>query len=107
VKQSEVIYPKEEVGIFRGEAVYARSSVISVKTSENWIRMGRKVKEGCQAMKMVKAHAMTKNRRRAIEMARIEGEEIGMQGLYALDQTELYVPLPIIDVRKFIHLCTC
>jgi xeroderma pigmentosum group C-complementing protein len=62
--------------------------------------MGRKVKEGCQPLKMIKAHAMTINRRRAIEMARSQGEEVGMQGLYALDQTELYVPNPVIDVSE-------
>ena len=72
------------------------------------MRMGRKVKEGCQPLKMVKAHAMTINRRRAIEMARSQGDQMGMQGLYALDQTELYVPDPVINVCciiKRVYVC--
>lgn len=53
-------------------------------------------------MKSTKVHAATINRRRAIEMARSHGEEIGMQGLYSYEQTELYVADPVIDVREHI-----
>ncbi|TCD70140.1 hypothetical protein EIP91_004610 [Steccherinum ochraceum] len=109
LKRDEVIYPLTELGKFRGEPVYARSSVIALKTAENWMRQGRKVVEGCQPMKWVKQRAVTVNRKRAIEVAMGdraggsgEGSGVGsdkdvMQGLYALNQTELYKADPIVD----------
>jgi xeroderma pigmentosum group C-complementing protein len=115
LKRDEVIHPLVELGKFRGEPVYSRSSVLSLKTAENWMRQGRKVREGCQPMKWVKQNAVTVNKRRAIEMAMSErqdrlsiaGEDQGagfssekdvMQSLYAENQTELYIPDPVIDV---------
>jgi hypothetical protein len=60
-------------------------------------------------MKMVKVKASTIGKLRALEVAGASrGEEDGgqngegMQGLYALDQTELYVPLPVIDVSHLL-----
>lgn len=97
MKRDEVIHPKVELGKFRGEPVYSRSNVVALKTSENWMRVGRKIKEGCHAMKLVKQRAVTVHRRRVIEMAQQDGEEI-LQGLYSEVQTELYRPQPIIDV---------
>ncbi|GBE85109.1 Rad4-domain-containing protein [Sparassis crispa] len=116
LRRDEVIHPLREIGKFRGEPVYSRSAVLSLKTAENWMRQGRKVREGCQPMKWVKQRAMTVNKKRAIEMALAEqkdkhaaAEEDGgdgfaseggvMQGLYAENQTELYVPNPVIDGR--------
>lgn len=94
-----MIYPKVEIGKFRGEAVYPRSNVVPLKTSENWIRIGRRVKEGEQPMKLVKYRAVTINRRRALEMGRSTGAaETDMQGLYAENQTELYIPDPVVNV---------
>lgn len=65
-------------------------------------------------MKWVKQHAVTVNKRRAVEMALADREdriaEHGdqgegfssekdiMQGLYAQNQTEFYVPDPVVDV---------
>ena len=115
LKREEVIHPPVELGKFRGEPVYPRSSVVTLKTAENWMRQGRRVRAGCQPMKWVKQHAVTVNKRRAVEMAMQErsdlakkrGEDQGegfssekdiMQGMYAEGQTELYVPDPIIDV---------
>ncbi|KZT11843.1 Rad4-domain-containing protein [Laetiporus sulphureus 93-53] len=113
LKRDEVVHPVVELGKFRGEPVYARSSVLSLKTAENWMRQGRKVREGAQPMKWVKQHAMTVNKQRAIEMAldaRREraaqglpeaegfGSEDGvMQGLYAESQTELCIPEPVVN----------
>lgn len=91
------------MGKFRGEPVYPRSNVVPLKTAENWMRVGRKIKEGCQAMKMVKQRAVTIHRRRVIEMAQQGGEEI-LQGLYSEAQTELYIPEPVIDVCNRILL---
>jgi hypothetical protein len=101
LKQSEVIYPKQEIGTFRGESVYSRLNVLPLKSSETWTRLGRRVKEGCQPLKLVKQRAITINRKRAVELARAEGEE-SMQGLYAEEQTELYVPEPVINVGLFL-----
>lgn len=115
LKRDEVIHPLTELGKFRGEPVYPRSSVVTLKTAENWMRQGRKVREGCQPMKWVKQNAVTVNKKRAIEMAMadrsdglaVAGEDQGagfssekdvMQGMYAENQTELYKPDPVIDV---------
>jgi xeroderma pigmentosum group C-complementing protein len=112
LRQNETIHPLVELGKFRGEQVYSRSAVVSLKTAENWMRSGRKIREGCQPMKWVKQRASTVSRRRELEMA-LEKEremkekvgqpssEIGedvMQGLYAESQTELYRPEPIVNV---------
>ncbi|TFK33041.1 hypothetical protein BDQ12DRAFT_716098 [Crucibulum laeve] len=115
LKQSETIHPPPpetpELGKFRGEPVYPRSSVVSLKTAENWMRSeGRMVKAGCQPMKMVKVRAGTVNRMRELEVLKDELKEAGpssvgpnsaggeiMQGLYARSQTEMYVPDPVID----------
>ncbi|KAJ3992768.1 hypothetical protein F5050DRAFT_1811150 [Lentinula boryana] len=124
-----------ELGKFRGEPVYPRSSVVSLKTPENWLRSeGRSIREGEVPMKYVKLRASTIGRRREIEMIKegmkdmqertkvqevngvigIHVDELGseeragtpgranaggeiMQGLYARNQTELYVPDPVID----------
>ncbi|KAG1728498.1 Rad4-domain-containing protein [Suillus paluster] len=105
LKREEVIDPPVELGKFRGEPVYPRSSVISLKTAENWMRQGRVVREGNQPMKMVKQRAVTIGRKRemevALEKARTDahggdGQE-DMQGLYARSQTELYQPKPVVD----------
>ncbi|KIK69809.1 hypothetical protein GYMLUDRAFT_34213 [Collybiopsis luxurians FD-317 M1] len=58
-----------ELGKFRGEPVYPRSSVISLKTPENWLRSeGRQVKEGEVPIKYVKLRASTIGKRREVEM---------------------------------------
>ncbi|KAG6329066.1 hypothetical protein ID866_10023 [Astraeus odoratus] len=105
LKRDEVVDPPTELGKFRGEPVYPRSSVKSLKTAENWMRQGRVICPGCQPMKMVKQRAVTIGRQREIELAlersqaegRNDGEGDVMQGLYAFSQTELYKPPPIQD----------
>lgn len=106
MRRDEVILPLVQLGKFRGEAVYPRSNVIPLKTADNWMRMGRKVREGCQALKWVKQRAVTIHKRRALEAAQQDGEE-ALQGLYSENQTELYRPAPIIDVslRDTFSLC--
>lgn len=112
LRRDEVVHPLIELGKFRGESVYPRANVLALKTAENWMRQGRKVREGRQPMKWVKQSAVTVNKRRAVEMALAErdclpvaGEGEGfssekdvMQGLYAQSQTELYVSDPVVDV---------
>ncbi|KAG6898421.1 hypothetical protein C0992_004132 [Termitomyces sp. T32_za158] len=108
LKQNQVIHPPDtpELGKFRGEAVYSRSAVVSLKTAENWMRSeGRMVKEGSQPLKMVKIRAGTINRMRELEVMKDELKEAGepgsigetMQGLYARSQTEPFKPDPVID----------
>jgi xeroderma pigmentosum group C-complementing protein len=82
----------------RGESVYPRANVLPLKSAENWMRAGRKVKEGCQPMKQVKQRAATVNKQREIELAMADGGEGVTQGLYALNQTEIYRPDPIVNV---------
>lgn len=105
LKRDQVIDPPTELGKFRGEPVYPRSSVISLKMAENWMRQGRIIRPGCQPMKMVKQRAVTISRQRemelAIERAKSEGHPTAdgeiMQGLYAFSQTELFKPDPVKD----------
>lgn len=90
--------PKKEAGKFRGEPVYRRANVVSCKTAENWMRLGRKIKFREEPLKWVKQRAVTLDRRRAQELAIQEGHEPLQQGLYAEWQTEVYRPPPIKDV---------
>jgi len=92
-----------ELGKFRGEPVYSRSRVLQLKAAENWICHGRVVRKGEQPLKYVKQRAATINCRRELEIhAETEGANSGgtvMQGLYAEEQTESYVPPPVVNVR--------
>lgn len=118
LKRDEIIHPLTELGKFRGEPVYPRANVIPLKAAENWMRSGRKVTTGSQPMKWVKQRATTIHKRRAVELALSEqrdrraangdadeaggmaSEEGVMQGLYALNQTEVYRPDPVVNVRQ-------
>ncbi|KAF8340733.1 uncharacterized protein EI90DRAFT_3012505 [Cantharellus anzutake] len=98
--QDEVIYPLTQIGTFRGESVYSRANVTSVKTAENWMRSGRVIKDGEQPLKMSKIRAVTLHKQRAIEVAAeaqgMDGTQL-QQGMYARWQTKLYLPPPIIE----------
>ncbi|KAI5816853.1 putative DNA excision repair complex component [Pyronema omphalodes] len=78
------------------EKVFRRSDVVLCKTVENWYREGRVLIPGAQALKQVKRRAVTLTRKREIEEKTRAGEE-ALQGLYSLDQTQLYDPPPIED----------
>ncbi|KAJ2934228.1 hypothetical protein H1R20_g2864, partial [Candolleomyces eurysporus] len=110
LKQVETIHPPPpetpEVGKFRGEPVYPRSSVVSLKSAETWMRTeGRIIKAGSQPLKTIKARPNTVNRVRELEVLKDELRDAGhsaenievTQGLYARSQTELYIPPPIVD----------
>ncbi|KAK7048704.1 hypothetical protein R3P38DRAFT_2870999 [Favolaschia claudopus] len=120
LNSTQTIHPPppqtRELGKFRGEPVYPRSAVVSLKTAENWMRSeGRQIKEGEQPLRWGKMKASTIGRMREMEImreglrdraeaagigglgAKKIGEEEVMQGLYAWSQTELYVPDPIVD----------
>ncbi|KAK4701676.1 xeroderma pigmentosum group C-complementing protein, partial [Phenoliferia sp. Uapishka_3] len=98
--RDETILPgAKKLGMFRGtEIVYARSAVVTLKSEENWRRVGRVVKDdGEQPMKWVKQRHVTINRKRAENAALEMGEEATQQGLYAETQTEVFVPPPVVD----------
>jgi xeroderma pigmentosum group C-complementing protein len=85
--------------------------VVSLKTAENWMRSeGRTVKAGSQALKWSKIRAGTVSKQRELEVLkeRTEGDgesalvnennsAAAMQGLYARNQTELFVPSPVVN----------
>jgi len=105
LKREEAIRPgKSHIKLFttgKGpnrteEKVFLRSDVVACKTAENWYREGRTIKLGEQPLKLVKRRAVTLTRKREIEEKQREGET-AMQGLYSLEQTELYTPPPIVD----------
>jgi xeroderma pigmentosum group C-complementing protein len=107
IKRDEVIYPKSQLGKFRGEPVYSKSYLVALKTSESWMRLGRVVKSGEQPLKMVKARAVTINKRRELEALKELEKDKGLeqdqdagvlQGMYAEWQTELYIPMAIVGV---------
>lgn len=98
LKREEVLDPRQrKIGIFRTTDVFPRSAVLNVKAPEGWMREGRRVRTGEQPMKFVKRRAVTINRKREQEMAKLDGEEPPQQGLYAMRQTELAMPDPIVD----------
>jgi xeroderma pigmentosum group C-complementing protein len=110
LKQTETIYPfTVELGKFKGEPVYPRSAVVSLKSAENWMRTaGRTIKEGEQAMKTVKVRSSTVNKMRELETLvaaaadSTSSAEI-THGLYAYSQTESYVPDAVVDVNNFLN----
>ncbi|KAI9468281.1 MAG: hypothetical protein EXX96DRAFT_591582 [Benjaminiella poitrasii] len=93
----EVIYPKNPVlGAIRGEKIYPRSCVKSVKTAEQYYKQGKKIIEGEQPIKMVKTNAVTLEKKRLKELAKQEGEDL-MVACYGEWQTEPYIPPPVVD----------
>ncbi|CAH7665741.1 expressed protein, partial [Phakopsora pachyrhizi] len=97
LRREEVIYPKKPIGIFRGESVYPRSAVTICKSSEAYLREGKRIKGGEMPLKMVKPRTVTINRKREEELLKMDGQEVALQGLFADWQTELLIPPPIRD----------
>jgi hypothetical protein len=98
--RDEVIRPgAKKLGLFKAiEPVYARSSVVELKSTESYWRVGRVIKDAEIPMKWVKSRTVTINRKRAEAVAQMDGEEPTQQALYAIDQTAIYVPPPVKDV---------
>ncbi|KAI7902347.1 uncharacterized protein BX663DRAFT_510807 [Cokeromyces recurvatus] len=93
----EVIYPKHPIlGAIRGEKIYPRSCVKMVSTSEQYYKQGKKIKEGEQPIKMVKANAVTIEKKRLKELAKQEGGDL-MVACYGEWQTEPYIPPPVVN----------
>lgn len=88
-----------QLGLFKGtEPVFARSSVVELKSVENYWREGRQVKDNEIPMKWVKSRVVTINRKRAEAVATMDGEAPSEKALYAREQTRVYVPDPVVNV---------
>jgi xeroderma pigmentosum group C-complementing protein len=76
------------------ENVYRRRDVKIARSSDAWYRLGRDIKMGEQPVKTVAAKA-----RAGDEDLEEEAEDRAGTNLYTEDQTELYVPPPIVNGR--------
>ncbi|KAK2875122.1 hypothetical protein FQN49_001767 [Arthroderma sp. PD_2] len=106
LRWNEVIYPKREIGrVGLGklslnkkapplEPVYRRPDVHSVRSADGWYRQGRKVKAGEQPLKRVKARNQVQN-----DIYNPDEEETPDTPMYAVYQTEFYIPKPVVDKR--------
>jgi xeroderma pigmentosum group C-complementing protein len=96
----EIMYPKQPIlGKIRGETIYPRECVKNVSTADTFRKLGREIIEGEQPLKMVKANAVTIEKRRLLERAKQEGHEM-LVPCYGEWQTKPYVPPPVIDVSS-------
>ena len=79
------------------EEVFLRADVRLCKSAETWYRQGRYIRAGEQPLKLVKRRAVTLARKRQIVQDQLLAGGDAMQGLYAPEQTEPYVPPPVED----------
>ncbi|KAJ3145272.1 hypothetical protein HDU86_001108 [Geranomyces michiganensis] len=96
----EAIYPigpEHQVGVFKGEPVYKRSSVQELHTKEAWLKLGRQVLPDEEPAKHVKARVATINRMRKIEAEILTGAstDSSKSATYGLWQTVEYRAPPI------------
>ncbi|KAK0844785.1 hypothetical protein LTR91_016823 [Friedmanniomyces endolithicus] len=106
LRRHEVLFPKREVGKVnagtaakpRMEGVFRRQDVVVCRSAEKWYRLGREVRAGEQGLKLVKA-ARRLGRAKEAEEDGVDGEEVRMTALYALHQTDVYVPPAVVDGR--------
>ncbi|KAG0169141.1 hypothetical protein DFQ28_003884 [Apophysomyces sp. BC1034] len=97
LKKFEVLHPLQPIlGHIKGEKIYPRSSVKPVHTAESWMKRGRVIKDGEQPVKHVNARAMTVEKKRAQEIAKLEGQTLQV-GCYGEWQTTAYKPPPVVD----------
>ncbi|RPB24529.1 Rad4-domain-containing protein [Terfezia boudieri ATCC MYA-4762] len=100
LRRNQVIYPERPVGsVTTGigskaviETVYRRQDVKTVRSPMQWYRLGREIKTGEQPLK----HITVRKRKRHGEAGE-EDDESGETGLYAIFQTEEYIPPPVAD----------
>ncbi|ODH40905.1 hypothetical protein ACO22_01504 [Paracoccidioides brasiliensis] len=110
LRRNEVIFPKREVGkvglskvsINKKnpplESVYRRGDVHVVKSADGWYRLGREVKMGEQPLKRFPISRPKWSFERREETSDYE-EELQETPMYAIHQTELYKPPPVVDNR--------
>lgn len=100
LRRNQVIHPERPVGSVNTgtgrraitETVYRRQDVTTVRSPMQWYRLGREIKTGEQPLKHVVAPK--RKLRKIVEDVEDEDEETG---LYAIFQTEVYIPPPIVD----------
>ncbi|KAF2098308.1 Rad4-domain-containing protein [Rhizodiscina lignyota] len=104
LRHNEVLHPRHEVGKVNAgtaasgklEAVYRRKDVHIVRSSDKWYRLGREVKPGEQPLKHAKPR---KNRNISPTLDEFGEEDDAGVGLYAVFQTELYIPPSVVRGR--------
>lgn len=100
LRRNQVIHPERPVGSVNTgmgrrtitEAVYRRQDVTTVRSSMQWYRLGREIKTGEQPLKHI-----TARKKKSQNFLEDEEDEDGEMGLYAIFQTEIYIPPPIVD----------
>ena len=100
LRRNQVIHPERPVGSINTgtgrkaitETVYRRQDVTTVRSPMQWYRLGREIKTGEQPLKHV--IAPKRKLQKFIEDGEDEDEEMG---LYAIFQTEIYIPPPVVD----------
>lgn len=108
LRRNEIIYPKREigkVGLSKHslnkkdqplESVYRRADVQVVKSADGWYRQGREVKVGEQPMKRV----VSRQKGSSLRESSFDDEATSPETpMYAIFQTDLYKPPPIVDGR--------
>jgi xeroderma pigmentosum group C-complementing protein len=80
----------------RLESVFRRRDVRSVKSADGWYRLGREVKPAEQPVKVVAAR--TRREQEDID-GDGEAEERAGTALYTIEQTDLYIPPPVVSGR--------
>ncbi|TID20665.1 Rad4-domain-containing protein [Venturia nashicola] len=100
LRRNEVLHPKQEVGRIavgasaatRFETVYRRRDVHVVRSAAKWFRLGQQIKIGEQPLKYVRTRQV-----RGREPSLDPDSEAAQTALYALFQTDLYIPDPVIN----------
>ncbi|KAJ1801581.1 hypothetical protein LPJ59_000146 [Coemansia sp. RSA 2399] len=97
LNQNEVIHPPEPVvGTVRGEPVYLRENVRTLRSRMAWMREGRVVRPGAAPVKSVKKRTVTARARMAADAEVAAGRE-PVSELFGEWQTDLFKPPPVSD----------
>ena len=106
LRANEVLHPRREVGKVnvgtprrpRVEPVFRRADVRLCCSADAWFRQGREIKAGESPLRLASVSRRAKRERSPDPFGDGEqdaAEELG-RGLYALFQTEVYVPPPVV-----------
>ncbi|EGE87072.1 xeroderma pigmentosum group C-complementing protein, variant [Blastomyces dermatitidis ATCC 18188] len=110
LRRNEVIFPRREIGKVGLskvstnkknpplESVYRRGDVHVVKSADGWYRLGREVKVGEQPLKRVPVSRSKGDFEHREELSDYE-EEGQETPMYAIHQTDLYQPPPVVENR--------
>ncbi|KAH8809282.1 hypothetical protein F5884DRAFT_734284 [Xylogone sp. PMI_703] len=106
LRKNEVLVSNREVGkVATGrdptnpgqkllESVYRRKDVKVARSADSWYRLGREIKMGEQPVKTV-----TPRKNKEVPTEGDDPDDRPGTNLYTIDQTELYVPPPIVNGR--------